>query len=132
MKITFMVATASALLLAVGCAHEQQQARYDDSITPGYGLGNANRQGDNNANTTSSSSFDNYSAIKGMSRSDNTIVSEAREALRRNPEIAPVAPGIQISANNGTVVLSGLVQSDAQAQQVESIVQNTRGVVTVN
>jgi hypothetical protein len=130
MRITYMAAAASAVLFAAGCAHEQQQAHYDDSVSPSYGLGNASRQGDNNP--ASPSSVGNYSASENMSRSDNTLVSEAREALLRNPEIAPIAPSIQISANNGTVILSGLVQSDAQAQQVESIVQNTRGVVTVN
>jgi hypothetical protein len=55
-----------------------------------------------------------------------------RESLRRNVEIAPMVPNIQINANNGAVILSGWVQSVEQKHQVGAIARNVAGVVVVN
>ena len=52
--------------------------------------------------------------------------------LQRDPEIALIAPNIQIVANRGAVELDGTVQSDEQKRQVEDIAKNATGVVAVN
>lgn len=72
------------------------------------------------------------SASQPASRSDNTIVTEIRQSLQQDPEIAPIVPNIQITANNGTVELHGTVQSGAQKRQIESIAVNATGVVVVD
>lgn len=138
MKITQAVTMASALLLAAGCAHEQQRAQYDESMSPAYSgrTGESGNGGNNNMSPPSSSASEQVSgnvvAGKSGSASDNTIVAEVRESLQRNAEIAPIVPNIQISANNGAVVLSGSVQSEEQKRQIGALALQASGVVAVN
>jgi hypothetical protein len=113
MKIIHTVAIASAVVLAAGCAHETHQAQYDESISP-------------HANSANAENSD------AASVSDGTLVSQLRQSLQRDAEIAPIVPNIQITANDGTVVLSGSVQSEEQKRQIESIVHGEAGVVSVN
>ena len=145
MKITPAIAMASALFLAAGCAHEEQHAQYDESISPyasdgtsrynsaggSYSPGGAAAGASVSGPTGQSEVSGGVSGTPPESQSDNTIVTQVRESLQRDPEIAPIVPGIQISANNGTIVLSGTVQSEEQKRQIESIVHNAGGVVTV-
>ncbi len=137
MKLKYTFTLASALLLAVGCAHESHQAKYDENISPYSADGTsryANQQ--NNLTLNAGGTTDNSAITAGASQqeavktptvSDNTLVTQVREALERNVEIAPIAPNIQVSANNGTVTLSGNVQSEAQKRQIESICLNVTG-----
>jgi len=137
MKLKHTFSLGSALLLAVGCAHENHQAKYDESISPYAADGTsryANQQ--NNIHLNAGGTTDNSAmtagtlqkeAAKAPSVSDNTLVTQVHEALERNAEIAPIVPNIQISANNGTVTLSGTVQSEAQKRQIESICLNASG-----
>lgn len=131
MKLTHTIAMASALLLAAGCAHEQQHAHYDESISP-YASDGTPRYKSYGGSYSPGGATGGTSASQPASRSDNTIVTQVRESLQRDPEIAPIVPNIQISANNGTVELGGTVQSDEQKRQIESIVHNAGGVVAVN
>jgi len=73
-----------------------------------------------------------YASTASGSQSDNTIVAQVREDLRRDPEIALIVQNIQISANNGAIILSGSVQSEEQKRQILSRVQKVTGVATVN
>jgi hypothetical protein len=143
MKITPATTVISALLFAAGCSSEQHQARYDDSVSPDYSSGrmseyNPSRNENNSsppaASTRASSAMisGNISGPKSDSESDNVIVAEVRESLRRNEEIAPIVPNLQISANNGSILLNGSVQSEEQKRQIGVITQQTVGVVTVN
>jgi hypothetical protein len=54
------------------------------------------------------------------------------ESLRQDPEIAVIAPNIQVSVNNGAVVLNGHCQSEEQKRQILARVQKVTGVATVN
>lgn len=125
MKITRVVVTISALLLAAGCATDQHRARYDATMSPAYSSG---RMSDYNNNEV----MGNAAAGKSGAQSDNAIVAAVRESLQRDPEIAPIVPNVQVSANNGAVVLNGLVQSEEQKRQIESLAQRARGVAAVN
>lgn len=131
MKITRTIAMASALLLAAGCAHEEQHAQYDESISP-YASDGTPRYNSYGGSYSPGGAATGASPSQSASRSDNTIVTQVRESLQQDPEIAPIVPSIQISANNGTIVLNGIVQSEEQKRQIGSIVHNTGGVVTVN
>jgi osmotically-inducible protein OsmY len=82
------------------------------------------------ANSDSTAATSAYAG--GAGASDETIVSEVRESLRQDPEIALIMPNIQISAHDGAIILSGPVQSEEQKRQIFSRVQGISGVVTVN
>lgn len=131
MKITHTIAMASALLLAAGCAHEEHHAQYDESISP-YASDGAPRYQPYGGSYSPGGSTTGTSASQPASRSDDTIVTQVRESLQQDPEIAPIVPNIQITANNGTVELNGTVQSQEQKRQIQSIVVNTGGVVIVD
>jgi osmotically-inducible protein OsmY len=154
MKITQTIGLASAMLLAAGCAHDEHSAQYGETVSPSYGYSSSGRTEYNTQNNISSPSTSstysgsagasgsystsnegNYSggiSQGGQSQSDNTIVAQVRESLQRDPEIAFVVPNIQITANNGAIILSGSVQSEEQKRQILSKVQQVTGVVTVN
>jgi len=129
MKMTHAITIASTVLLAVGCAHEERSARTNETVSPGYGYSAP-------ANGTYSSSPARDSGTSSLtgstSESDNSIVAQVRENLQNDPEIAFVVPNIQITANNGAIILSGSVQSEEQKRQILSRVQKVAGVVTVN
>jgi hypothetical protein len=133
MRVSYTLVMASALLLA-GCAREQHNAQYDESISPAYSAGRMTEY-DNDHNTAVSSPVvpsATVAAGKSPAQSDNAIVASVRELLRRNAEVAPIVPNIQISANNGAIILSGTVQSAEQKRQIEAIAQQATGVVAVN
>lgn len=131
MKITQTIVIASALLLAAGCAHEQQQAQYDESISP-YRSDGTPRYEPYGGSYSPGGATVGASTSQPQSQSDNTIVTQVRQSLQQDPEIAPIVPNIQISANNGTIDLNGTVQSEQQKRQIYSIVRNAGGVVAVN
>jgi osmotically-inducible protein OsmY len=153
MKITSALTITSALLLAAGCAHEERQADYGttdgqtsyNSSSTYYGGEGGTVQTENDRNRSAGSAEANVGVSGGYSAgangmyssggagdSDNTIVTQVRQSLEQDPEIAPIVPNLQITANNGTVVISGSVQSDEQKRQIESLVHKSAGVVTVN
>jgi hypothetical protein len=70
--------------------------------------------------------------LPSQSQSDIAIIAHVRDSLEQDPEIALIAPNIQIAANSGAVVLDGTVQSDEQKRQIESITKRASGVVAVN
>jgi hypothetical protein len=131
MRIPQTFLMASALVLAAGCAREQQHAQYDESLSPAYSAGRTSQSGDEGNNAAAQGGLNGATERTG-SQSDNAIVSSVRESLRRNAEIAPMVSNIQITANNGAVMLSGTVQSDEQKRQIGDIAQQSTGVVAVN
>lgn len=125
MKIARKIALASALILAAGCAHEQHQAQYDESVTP-------NANGSAQYNNNQSSSYQNNNTARAGSESDNALAAQVRQSLQQDPKIAPLVSNIQISADRGTVTLSGSVQSREQKRQIENIVAGAAGVEVVD
>lgn len=71
-------------------------------------------------------------STSGGSDSDNNLVAQVRESLRQNPEMALIAPNIQVSAHNGAIILNGSCQSEGQKRQILAKVQTVAGVVAVN
>lgn len=146
---------ASALLFAAGCAHEDRTVR-TETVTPGYGhyYGNpeynaqnhyssptvsSTYSGDHSVTSTPSGAYsskprtDSWGYQTAASnQSDNDIVAQVREDLQKDPEIAFIVPNLQITANNGALILSGSVQSEEQKRQILARVQKISGVATVN
>ena len=131
MKITTTITIASSLLLAVGCANESRQARNTSvySTSPYYGgtySGSASESSGYAANAS-----ENQSANQtDVNVQQGPLVSQIRSSLENQADLAAVAPNIQISENNGSVTLSGMVQSEAQKQNIQSLVQQISGVTT--
>lgn len=124
---------AAGLLMAAGCADNQETAHYDPSISPVYSAGRmSDFNGPHAAVSSPVMSAAASASGKSATQSDNAIVASVRESLRRNAEIAPIVSNVQISANNGAVLLNGSVQSEEQKRQIEAIAQQATGVVAIN
>ena len=141
MKTAYIVTMASALLLAAGCAHEEHTARTGENTTAPIYTFYSGQTEDNVQNTSSSLSatanpgtaaYAGQAAAVPDRQSDNVIVAQVRETLLRDPEIAFVVPNLQITANNGAIILNGSVQSEEQRRQVLAKVRDIPGVVNVN
>lgn len=126
MKFPLLVTAAGAVLFAAGCAHEEHQAHYAPVYSPGPMRDYSEPK---SVFVIRPSGGVNSTAIVP---SDHSIVDAVRESLRRNAEIAPIVPNIEIKANNGMVVLNGWVQSVEQKRQVGAIARDVTGVVAVN
>jgi trimeric autotransporter adhesin len=144
MKLAKYFAVTSSLLLIAGCSHkEQHQARYSEF--PAYG----------GSSTTSASSSSTYQTGTGTSSSaqqptssstasstsptqggqtqgDRALVAQVQQNLSQDTTLATIAPALQISAQNGTVTLSGNVSSEQEKQRIETAVKGTGGVASVN
>jgi hypothetical protein len=140
MKISQIMAMASALLLMAGCAREQSRAQNDQNFSPAYSSTATGEHGNTvnhsalpqASSGTLSPAMNANATAKSGSESDNTIVAAVRESLRRDAEIAPIVPNIQIAANNGAVVLNGSVQSEEQKREIGALAQQATGVVAIN
>ncbi len=153
MKIIHTVTMASALLLAAGCAHEEHTVQTEETtVTPTYSYYSPeteyNTQNHSSSLSATSANSGSTGRIYSDSRtdstvpgdaaplpdrkSDNAIVAQVRETLLRDPEIAFVVPNLQITANNGAIILNGSVQSEEQRRQVLAKVRDIPGVVNVN
>jgi len=66
------------------------------------------------------------------SETDRTLVSQVRTELNKDASLAAIVPTIQITAQNGTVTLSGNVPSEQEKQKIEAAVKNAGNVVTVD
>lgn len=121
MKIAKMVALASAGILAAGCAHEEHHAQYDESVTP-----NANQSSRYNSSQSSGTT------AGSSAEADNKLASQVRQSLQQDPQIAPIVSNMQITANNGMVVISGTVQSGEQKRRIESIIVDNPDVAILD
>jgi hypothetical protein len=120
MKLTKTIALLSGIILAAGCAHEKHQAQYDEGVAP-----QVNQSGQYNSNQGST-------AARTTTQSDEALVNQVRQSLQQDPQIAPVVSGIQITANNGMVVISGTIQSREQKQRIESIIVDIHDVAILD
>lgn len=62
---------------------------------------------------------------------DRSLVNRVREAIRENPELKGVEPGLVIASENGTVTLHGIVASAAERDAIETRARATAGVANV-
>ena len=153
MKITKKLTIVSLLFLAAGCAHhERQTARYDENMNsrhygamPSEGsVSTANAPGSPSASTSSttpstslqtSESVPSNTAIGpegGLSDSDRQLISKVQRAMNNDTSLIPLSSSIEITAQNGTVTLSGTVPTEQDKQRMEMAAKSAPDVVSVN
>ena len=141
MKIANRLAIVSSLLLAAGCAHHDKYSRYNES-NPSYSSsttitapsGAATEQS-TTPSTGVGASAQSSTTIPSQgfsSDTDRSLTTQVQQSLYNDPTLAVIAPSIQITAQSGTLTLTGNVKDEQQKQRIESMVKNTTGVVTVN
>jgi len=134
MKIAKKLTIVSSLLLVAGCAHQERQARYDESSTI-YGASSTTSSGISgtaSATAQPSTSFEGTATTSATSQTDQTLVSQVQQAFRNDSTLAAIAPSIQVTAQNGMVTLSGKVSSEQEKQKAETMAKSASGVVSVN
>ena len=136
-----------SLFLVAGCAKRGDYA-YEGTTasapvyvgsTAGYGDRNAtdgNRETIYNSGTATTAERTVLPGTTSIatatpSSSDQTVVTQIRQALSENPNLTEVLPNIQVSGTGGEIVLTGTVPSEQQKQAVETLVKSTPGVVSV-
>jgi osmotically-inducible protein OsmY len=62
---------------------------------------------------------------------DRALADRVKDALRNNANTGSMAPNINVSAQNGSVTLTGTVPNDQQRQMVDNLVRNVTGVSSV-
>jgi osmotically-inducible protein OsmY len=67
-----------------------------------------------------------------MSNADISLANQVREQLSKYGDLAASAQQVQITAQNGTLSLTGYVPSQREQQMIEALARNTPGVVSVN
>jgi len=129
-KIQKKLSIVYMLLLAAGCSKREREARYEQSSSaPMYGstpgTTTQTQPGQNQPTATTSQPG-------AISETDRTLVSQVRTELSKDTTLAAIVPSIQITAQNGTVTLSGNVPSEQEKQKIEAAVKSAGNVVTVN
>jgi hypothetical protein len=135
-KLT-IIASISALLGFVGCAHQDRYAKYDESIgAPAYGSSTTtydNRSATyNSSGTAATPGAQSSIGSSTAGGSDQKVLVQVRQALNNNPNLTEVVPNIEVSGTGGTIILTGSVPTEQQKQAIETQVKSTTGVVTVN
>lgn len=99
--------------------------RYDnDSFrNQRYTARTARRLTMNDTGTTSSSVWNQST--------DEEIVQQAQDALRKDPTLAKVINNIQVTSNNGKVTLQGKVNNGEERNKASADVRNIPGVKTI-
>jgi osmotically-inducible protein OsmY len=68
----------------------------------------------------------------GMVDLDQTLEQQVRAELDSHPDLAATAPDVLISAQNGTVTLSGAVPNEQTRQEILAVVRNGSGMAVIN
>ena len=155
MNITQKLTIVSLLLLAAGCAHrERQTARYDENLNSRHyaavpansGSSATSSATDSTAPSSASQATPATSAQtsqnppsntatgeqNGLSESDRQLVSKVQRTMNNDTSLVPLASNIQITAQNGTVTLSGTVPTEQDKQKLEMAAKSAPDVVSVN
>jgi len=68
----------------------------------------------------------------GLVDTDQALERKLRSDLNSYPDLANTAPHVLISAQNGTVTLSGAVPNEQTRREIDGIVRTAPGVAVVN
>src|SRR5437870_1080813 len=132
MKIQNKLIIVCALLIAAGCSNREKQARYEQTTSaPTYGATSATslQAQPTPSQTTPATTTTQPGAV---TESENTLITQVRAELNKDATLAAIVPNIQITAQSGTVTLSGNVPSEQEKQKIEAAVKSSGKVVTVN
>jgi osmotically-inducible protein OsmY len=125
MKTAKKLSVISSLLLAAGCSHHDNTGRYSEShYSAPYPS--------SSITYTATSPTGSSSTTGTFGQGDQALVTQVKLRLGTDVSLAEIAPKVQVSAQNGTVTLSGTVSSDLEKQQIETVAKGTSGVINVN
>jgi osmotically-inducible protein OsmY len=123
MRIISLLGSIFCLLLATGCASTDRRTAYNSP--PVYG-----------GEVVSSGPYGTTMIVPGRHRSqielDRELEDNLRSQLNRYGDLATTTPNVQISAQSGTITLTGSVPSQREREMIVSLVRNQSGVVAVN
>lgn len=114
MKNSTLFVIASPLLLAVGCAHHERQACFEE---PSYAPAAAAPPVEPGVMASEPQNFE--------------VLLRVHHTLVNDPSTAPLMPSLTVSESKGAVTLAGKVDSEAQKNMIETLVRQTPGVVSV-
>src|SRR6266567_1746833 len=106
MKISSKLTIVLSVLLTAGCAHQERQAQYNEGYPSSGYVATPTTSG-----STSTGQFQGTSQFQNQG-SDQTLVRQVQDSLNKDTALATIAPRIEVTAQNGTVTLSGSVPSD--------------------
>ena len=116
MKIVYTSIPLCGLFLAAGCYDPPKRSYYRvapvveyRAAAPGEGL----------------------TAVSAEAATDRLLENRLRHALRQDPDTIAYAPGVQVTSSGGTVTLTGTAPTTAARDEIENVVRNTAGVMSV-
>src|SRR5216684_775704 len=130
MKTAYKLTIVSSLLLAAGCSAWHERHAKNEQNNEQF----SNFQPSTTQNTTSgtSTAATPQTQAFGQTGGQNEVVTQVQKQLTQDPSLAPLVPSLQISFQNGTVILAGNVPSEQEKNKIETIVKSTTGVANVN
>ncbi|MDB6122936.1 MAG: Transport-associated protein [Pedosphaera sp.] len=69
---------------------------------------------------------------QGVSEADRALILRIRQNMMSDSSLAVVAPNVKVLVNNGKVTLQGSVKTQEEKQNLETSVQKTSGVASVD
>jgi len=147
MKTAYKLTIVSSLFLAAGCSawherHAKNEQRNEQFTS--YSDAGASTTSDTNVSsnfqpsTSQSTTSGRITGITpqtqtfGQTGADNGVVQQVQQQLTQDPSLAALVPNLQISFQNGTMILAGNVPSEQEKTKIETIVKSTTGVINVN
>jgi|SRR6266478_3656203 len=147
MKTAYKLTIVSSLFLAAGCSawherHAKNEQRNEQNTS--YSDSGASTTSDTNVSsnfqpsTSQSTTSGRITGITpqtqtfGQTGADNGVVQQVQQQLTQDPSLAALVPNLQISFQNGTMILAGNVPSEQEKTKIETIVKSTTGVINVN
>src|SRR5882724_471035 len=130
MRIECTLAVVGTLFLAAGCADTQPQTPYGEPIHGGQAM-SSSIYGTESTYPVTTATVDPPYSVQGGDF-DRDVAERVRRELNRHDDLAAVTPTIQITAQNGAVILAGSVPTETQRHRIHSIARNTAGVLAVN
>jgi osmotically-inducible protein OsmY len=116
MKILFAIPFVCLVILAAGCAT-------NDERPVGYGR---------ESETAPSPADRVYLGPTDQIEADRALANVVQRQFDRYGALSTLKQGIQVSAQNGTVILNGSVPGEQERKMIEAMVENTQGVTAVD
>src|SRR5437588_11499940 len=135
MKTANKLTIVSSLLLVAGCsAWHEKHAKNEQAFEP-YSSASTSTSGSSfqpSATQSTTSGASTAAAAQTQTQSfsqggagQTEVVTQVQKQLTQDPSLAPLVPNLQISFQNGTVVLAGNVPSEQEKSKIETIVKST-------
>ncbi|MBC8094185.1 MAG: BON domain-containing protein, partial [Akkermansiaceae bacterium] len=70
--------------------------------------------------------------VQGSTETDRALTQQISEELRADASLASAISQVRISVTDGQVILRGVVRNDVQKREIESAIQRTTGVSSVD